>query len=249
MTSIFDPITYPDNIALALEFLGVVTDGGSPYTYTGSLSLNTETQYNALVWTDMRTKPDYADVVGAFDDSQRVRNENLMKTRMFQDDQLISSLPAFPEKASDILNDSAVSGSKVSDALNALSNKMVRSTSTLTLSLVGTGATGTQIDGSKDSTVRATVSTSATATIAGAATSIVALKICVTNNATEGSWTTVATQETDQNVTLAIALQSIIAQKGQLCADVPAGWYVKLVNSGTGTHSESFVSGQKTIYG
>lgn len=28
-----------------------------------------------------------------------------------------------------------------------------------------------------------------------------------------------------------------------------AGWYVKLVNSGTGTHSEAFVSGQKTIYG
>lgn len=134
-------------------------------------------------------------------------------------------------------------------SLATLPTASTRTTSTLSLSLVGTGATGTQIDASKDSTVKLCVSTSATATIAGAATSKIELKICATNNATEGSWTTVATQQTDQSVSLAIALQSVTAQKGQLFADLPAGWYVKLVNSGTGTHSESFVSGQKTIYG
>lgn len=124
-----------------------------------------------------------------------------------------------------------------------------RTTSTLSLSLVGTGATGTQIDANKDSSVSCTVSTSTTSTIGGPSTSLVLLKICSTNNATEGSWTTVATFESDQTITLAIALQSVQVIKGQLCSDVPAGWYVKLVNSGTGTHSEAFVSGQQTIYG
>lgn len=126
---------------------------------------------------------------------------------------------------------------------------VVRTTSTLSLSLVGTGATGTQISATKDSSVKLNVSTSTTSTIGGPSTSAVALKICSTNNATEGSWTTVATVENDQTITLAIALNSIQVVKGQLSTDVPAGWYAKLVNSGSGTHSESFVSGQKTIYG
>lgn len=126
---------------------------------------------------------------------------------------------------------------------------VTRTTSSLNLSLVGTGATGTQIHATKDSSVKCTVSTSTTSTIGGPSTSLVVLKICSTNNATEGSWTTVATFESDQTITLALALQSIQIVKGQLCADIPGGWYVKLVNSGTGTHAETFVSGQQTIYG
>lgn len=126
---------------------------------------------------------------------------------------------------------------------------VVRTTSTLSLSLVGTGATGTQISSAKDSTVRLNVSTSTTSTIGGPATSIVALKICATNNATEGNWTTVAVLENDQTISLAIILNSIQVMKGQLCADIPASWYVKLVNSGSGTHAETSISGQQTIYG
>lgn len=125
----------------------------------------------------------------------------------------------------------------------------LRTTSSLSLSLVGTGATGTQISSTKDSTIRLTVSTSATATIAGAATSLVTLKICATNNTTEGSWTTVGVSETDQSYSLAVALQGVTAGKGVLAADIPAGWWAKLVNTGTGTHAESFISGQQTIYG
>lgn len=135
------------------------------------------------------------------------------------------------------------------DAANTFTISAPRTTSTLSLSLVGTGATGTQISSTKDSTVRLNVSTSTTSTIGGASTSLVALKICSTNSVTEGNWTTVTTLENDQTITLAVALQSIQVLKGQLCADVPTGWYVKLVNSGTGTHSEAFVSGQQTIYG
>lgn len=135
------------------------------------------------------------------------------------------------------------------DSGNAYNFSAPRTTSTLSLSLVGTGATGTQIHATKDSSVRCSVSTSTTSTIGGPSTSVVVLKICATNSSTEGDWTSVATFESDQTITLAIALQSIQIVKGQLCADVPAGWYVKLVNSGSGTHSETFVSGQKTIYG
>lgn len=124
-----------------------------------------------------------------------------------------------------------------------------RTTSALALSLVGTGATGTQISATNDSNVKCTVSTSTTSTIGGPATSVVALKICATNNATEGSWTTVGTIESDQTITLAVVLQSIQVVKGQICTDLPAGWYVKLVNSGTGTHTETFLTGQQTTYG
>lgn len=124
-----------------------------------------------------------------------------------------------------------------------------RTTSTLSLSLVGTGATGTQISATKDSTVRCTVSTSTTSTIGGPATSVVALKMAATNDSVEGNWATIGTFESDQTITLAIVLNSLQIIKGQLCADIPAGYYVKLVNSGTGTHAEQFISGQKTIYG
>lgn len=141
-----------------------------------------------------------------------------------------------------------------STAIDYIKNKpsipsTVRTTSSLSLSLVGTGATGTQIDASKDSTVRVTVSTSTTSTIGGPATSIVTLKTCATNSSTEGDWTSAGIFESDQAITLAIALQSVQTVKGQITSDVPAGYYVKLVNSGTGTHSEAYVSGQKTIYG
>lgn len=141
-----------------------------------------------------------------------------------------------------------------SDSYTDLINQPVipsiaRTTSPLTLSLVGAGATGTQISSTKDSSISCSVSTSTTSSIGGPATSVIVLKICATNNVTEGSWTTVATSENDQTITLAVILQSIQLVKGQLYTDVPAGWYAKLVNSGTGTHTETFISGQQTIYG
>lgn len=143
-----------------------------------------------------------------------------------------------------------------SGAYNDLTGKptipsVIRTTSALSLSLVGTGATGTQISSTKDSSVKLNVSTSTTSTIGGPSTSLVTLKKCATNNATEGSWTTVAIVENDQTITLAIALSSIQVVKGQMSTDLPAGWYVKLVNSGSGTHAEAFLNlnGEQTIYG
>lgn len=160
----------------------------------------------------------------------------------------------------DLIDIPAIPAAQVNSDWNSLSglsqilNKptipsTARTTSILSLSLVGTGSTGTQISSTHDSTIRLSCSTSTTSTIGGPSTSLVALKICSTNNATEGSWTTVTTLENDQTITLAIALNSIQVIKGQLCSDVPAGWYAKLVNSGTGSHAEVSVGGQQTIYG
>lgn len=161
-----------------------------------------------------------------------------------------SSLTGLPTIPAAQVNSDWNSSSGVSQILNKPTiPSTLRTTSTLSLSLVGTGATGTQISATNDSSVKLTVSTSTTSTIGGPSTSLVALKICSTNNATEGNWTTVTTFENDQTITLAIALNSIQTVKGQLSADVPATWYVKLVNSGSGTHTETFVSGQQTIYG
>lgn len=156
----------------------------------------------------------------------------------------LSGKPTIPASQ---VNSDWNSSSGVSQILNKPS--LVRTTSTLSLSLVGTGATGTQISATKDSTVRLAVSTSTTSTIGGPSTSLVTLKICATNNATEGSWTTVGVIENDQTITLAIALNSIQVIKGQINSDLPAGWFCKLVNSGSGTHTETFLNGQQTIYG
>lgn len=125
----------------------------------------------------------------------------------------------------------------------------VRTTSSLGLSIVGTGATGTQISSTKDSSVKLNVSTSATASIAGAAISTVTLKKCATNSATEGNWTTAGILETSQSYSLAVAIQGVTGSKGQLVSDIPSGWYVKLVSSGSGTHAETSISGEQTIYG
>lgn len=153
-----------------------------------------------------------------------------------------------------ILNEPILATVATSGSYNDLSNQpaipsVARTVSSLSLSLVGTGATGTQISATKGSSVRCCISTSTTSTIGGASTSIVSLKKCATNNATEGSWTTVAILENDQTISLAIALQSLQIIKGQLAADLDPAWYVKLVNTGTGTHAETSISGEQTIYG
>lgn len=124
-------------------------------------------------------------------------------------------------------------------------------TSSLSLSFVGTGATGTQISSTKASTAKINVNLSATASIAGGATSNVTFKKCATNSATESDWITAlpTIAEIGQSYSLAIALQGVQTDKRQLSIDVPAGWYVKAQNSGTGTHSESITGGEKTIYG
>lgn len=170
-------------------------------------------------------------------------------SKTFTASQITDMAEAVQDMASSFMLASTGIVAAYNDGANTMTFTAPRTTSSLSLSLVGTGATGTQISSTKDSTIRCNVSTSTTSSIGGPSTSIVALKTCATNSATEGDWTTVAVLENDQTITLALALQSVQVVKGQLNADVPAGFYAKLVNSGTGTHAEAVVSCFKTLYG
>lgn len=134
---------------------------------------------------------------------------------------------------------------QVTNALNGLT----RTTSSITPSLVGTGATGTQISSTKASSVHVWLSESVTSSIGGAAIAAINIKMCATNNATEASWTSLGVFEEDQTVTLAIALQSVQVMKGMITFDLPAGWWWKAESSGSGTNSEGILGGQQTIYG
>lgn len=121
--------------------------------------------------------------------------------------------------------------------------------STITPSLVGTGATGSQVSSTKGALMMIGLSESVTSSIGGAAAAVVNIKICATNNATEAAWTTLGTFEEDQTITLAIALNSVQVMKGIVSFFLPAGWYWKAESSGSGTNSESILTGQQIIFG
>lgn len=126
---------------------------------------------------------------------------------------------------------------------------IAQTTSSLSLSLVGTGATGTQISSTKPADVILNLSASTTSTIGGPSTSAITIKKCATNSATEGSWSTAGVFENDQTITLAIALNSVQVFKGQMLVKIPSGWFIKAESSGSGTHTESIISAEQTIYG
>lgn len=142
----------------------------------------------------------------------------------------------------------------LSSALDFIKNKpsipsTARTTSSFTPALVGTGATGTQASSSKDSTVRATFTTSTTVTLGGSPASLVTAYTCSTNSATEANWTAVGGTGGSQPTTLSITVGQQVTNTGQIIFDIPAGYYFKFENTGSGTHAETVVSGQKTIYG
>lgn len=66
MTITYPYQTYTFNAKLVLDYMsGNAYDPDMPaYSYTGDLSANTEAAYNALVWTDPRPKPTWAELVG-----------------------------------------------------------------------------------------------------------------------------------------------------------------------------------------
>lgn len=125
-----------------------------------------------------------------------------------------------------------------------------RTISALTGAIVtSTVAGGTQLHATKDGTVRATVGTAITTAVGGTSASEVIAEICSSNSNTAGDWQEVARVTDSQNVTLAVALQVIQTGRRQMTFDVPAGWFYRLRGVGSGTHTETFIGGQKTIYG
>lgn len=218
-----------------------VPDSPLPYSFTGDISANTSAQWSAITWTDVRPQPSYATL-----SDPAFLQEGLNALGGY-----LASVNQLADHAQIATNTSGISSltTTVSSLAAGVTSAQTVTTSPLSVSLVGSGATGTQVHATKNSNVKFNISTQTTSSIGGPGTSLVALKICATNSSTEANWTTVATLENDQTITLAITLNSIQTVKGQLSANVPVGYYVKLVNSGTGTHAESFISGQQTIYG
>lgn len=51
------------DVGLCLDYIGNQIDGGGLYSYSGSLNLNTQIQYDALTWFDGRPKPAWADIL------------------------------------------------------------------------------------------------------------------------------------------------------------------------------------------
>lgn len=222
---------YSDLTGKPSLFSGAYTDlSGKPTLFSGA-------------WTDLTGKPaffsgNYVDLSG------KPTLATVATTGAYAD---LTGKPSIP--AAQVQSDW-----NASTGLGVILNKpdipsTARTTTSQSMSLVGTGATGTQISSTKDSQVRFTVSTSTTATIGGASTSNIVLKKCATNSATESDWATMAEAENTQTITLAIILQSLQGTKQQLVGDIPAAWFCKLVNSGSGTHAETFIRGEKTVFG
>lgn len=116
-------------------------------------------------------------------------------------------------------------------------------------SLVGTGATGTQISSAKNAFISASFSTQVTVTLGGSPVSRIIGKICATNSATESDWLEIGRTSTSQPTTLTVTVGGVYTQEGEINTPLPKSWYIKFVNSGSGTHAESAVSGVQNLYG
>lgn len=110
-----------------------------------------------------------------------------------------------------------------------------------------TASTGFQISSTRQAIGRYSVSTSTTATIGGASNATVFLEVAPTNSVTPSDWVTVCKVSNQQTITLAIVLQSIQVNELQLTGTIPAGYYVRIRYTVTGTSSVSYDLGQETI--
>lgn len=219
-----------------------VPDSSLPYSFTGDISANTSAQWNAVTWTDVRPQPTYATL-----SDPALQQEGLSNMGIF-----LSGYNQLPDHAQ--IASSAGAITSLTGSLSSLASTvsgMAKTTSADARSLTtSTGAAGFQVSSAKPVDVKYTVSVSATSSIGASATSAVVLEMCATNSSTPSDWVEVDRVETDQTVTLAIALQSVQKVVASVSKNnVPAGYYLKLRNIGTGTHSEAFVEGEATIYG
>lgn len=236
MTSTIAPVVIPVDVDITINYIFSTYNGGNGVlpTYTRTGIVTDATTYGIYIsWTDGRTQPTWQDILD--------NHENGW---------LMYRFSTFEQNYISVQNAALVDiPATLSSLQSQITANKTRTTSSFSLSLVGTGATGTLVSSTKDSTVHLNVSDSTTSTIGGASVSNVAIKTCATNDSTEGNWTTVADIDNEQTITLAIALQSIQVVKGAVTVDIPAGYYIKAVNTGSGTHSETYIRGQKTIYG
>lgn len=110
-----------------------------------------------------------------------------------------------------------------------------------------TGAVCFQPSATRDASVNYNVTTSTTATIAGASTITIFLEIAPTCSATAGDWVEISRFSNGQTLSLAVALQSVQTGAGNLGGIIPAGYSAKLRTVTSGTASATYNTGQEVL--
>lgn len=137
-----------------------------------------------------------------------------------------------------------------SGSIDYIKNKPpVRSQSSATHTFVSTSSsTGFQISSTRDSNVYYNVTIAVTASIGSQSQGSIALEIAATNSTTPGDWTEISRFTNGQNLTIALAVQSVQTIGSQLSGFIPAGYYARIRTIATsGTPTNTYVSGQEVL--
>lgn len=113
--------------------------------------------------------------------------------------------------------------------------------------VTATNATGFQISATRDAQVCYEGSFSTTSTIGGPSSASIFLETASTNSTTPGDWAIRASQTYSNNITLAVVLNQVQANNWSLCRIIPAGRFVRLRSSFSGTASTSINTQQQEM--
>lgn len=120
-------------------------------------------------------------------------------------------------------------------ALIGVANVHTATTNSLSMSLATTSSSlGTQVSTTTGSWVAVNGSVTTTASILGSSAGDIILQTSPTNTATS-TWSEWGRIGNAQSYSLAVAIQGVQTTKGQIMAWVPAGYYLRALQSGSGT--------------
>jgi hypothetical protein len=110
-----------------------------------------------------------------------------------------------------------------------------------------TGASGFQISSTNGAFVHYSVSISTTIGVGGTSTGSVFLEVSPTNSSTPANWIINGNASNSQSFSGLLTLSSTQVQGSQICTYVPAGFYVKLRTTSSGTTSFTFITGIEVL--
>lgn len=133
-------------------------------------------------------------------------------------------------------------------AYPAYAARSFANTPSRTIQTVAAQANGWQLSSSRDSHVSYSVSIGVTSTIGVAQGGYVVMEIAATNSSTAGDWTEICRVTMSQAITLALVLQSVVANGGAVIGIVPSGYYVRMRSANTsGSPTFQYLSGQEVL--
>lgn len=161
-----------------------------------------------------------------------------------------SFISDFVEAAQDAVGAMISSQFVYNDGANSLSLRSPSYTNNAsrTIQTVAGAANGWQLSSTRDATVRYSVTINSTVSLAGNQTGYVVIEVAATNSSTAGDWQEVGRVASGQSGALVIGLTLNQVGGGQLNADVPAGYYVRIRSVNTaGTPTYTYNSGQEKL--